>query len=74
VGTSAFEILVVPVLWATVGLILAGALIRGLINAFAAVIGRLRRSPRSHDTIPGAVASSHGRAPRPLARGVASIG
>jgi len=72
-GTSAFEILIVPVLWATLGTFLAGAVIRVLIKAVAAVVGRLGHTVRSFKTVLGAARDFLRRAQRPASRGVGSV-
>jgi hypothetical protein len=66
-GSSAFEILIVPVLWATFGGILAGAAILVLMNAVTSLVVRLGQRLQSRAEHQAA-RSSRPRAHRPVAR------
>lgn len=72
--TSAFEILVAPILWATIGTFLAGAVIRVLMNAVAALVDHLRRTVRSFKTVPQADRNRLRPCHGPIAREVGSNG
>ena len=73
-GMSAFEILIVPVLWGTLGGFVAGAAILVLMNAAEALVGLPGRASRSRKTVPRPARDSPRRAHRAVARGVGSIG
>jgi hypothetical protein len=71
---SAFDLLIVPVLWGTLGSLVAGAAILGVINTTAALVGRVGRSLRS---VKSHVRSARHRVPRArrvFVREVKSIG
>jgi hypothetical protein len=73
-GTSAFDVLVVPVFLATLGSCIAGAAILGLMNAIEALAVRAVRGVRSFQAAPRAACDRRRRVHRPIARGVGSIG
>jgi hypothetical protein len=73
-GTSAFDILIVPVFWATLGGYLAGATILIVMNAVAALVGRLGRPSHPPGMALRAARDSRRRDHRAIARGVGSIG
>jgi hypothetical protein len=73
-GTTAFEILIVPTLWATFDGCLAGIAILVLMNGVAALADRLGRPSQSPDMAPRSAHDSPRRARPPIARGAGSIG
>jgi hypothetical protein len=73
-GTSAFEILVVPVFWATFGGYLAGAVLLFLMKAVAALLGHSGRPSQYPKMAPRSARDSLSRARRPIAREVVSLG
>jgi hypothetical protein len=64
-GTSAFEILVVPVFWATFGGYFAGAALLFLMKAVAALLGHPGR-PAQYPKTPARAMISRPRAARSL--------
>jgi hypothetical protein len=73
-AASAFEVLVAPVLWGTLGAYVAGAAIFALKNLADALVGRLGRMAQSFKVVPGAVRNRRPRSRRSAAHGVGSIG
>jgi hypothetical protein len=73
-GTSAFEILFVPILLATLGSLIAGAAILSAIRGIEALVGCLGRSLRAFKTAPRAAKDRAPRTRRALVRRVKSIG
>jgi hypothetical protein len=68
-GTSAFEILFVPVLWGTFVGIVAGAVLLALMNAVEALVGRLRRPARPLPELSRTARVASRRARRSVVRG-----
>jgi hypothetical protein len=50
-GSSAFEVLIIPVLWTTFGGIVAGAAILSLMNAVQVWVGRLVRTASTLEAV-----------------------
>ena len=73
-GASAFEILVVPVLWTTVGAVLAGAAISMTLSTVSVVAARLARVSRVRGVGPRTLRGPLRRGYRPIARRAGSIG
>ncbi len=73
-GTSAFEVLIVPVFLATLDACIAGAAILSLMNAIEALALRVARRVRSFKAVPQAACDCRRRVHRPIVRGVGSIG
>jgi hypothetical protein len=72
--TSAFDVLIVPVFWATLGSCIAGAASLGLMNAIEALAVRVAQRVRSRKAASRAACDRRGRVHRPSFRRVASIG
>jgi hypothetical protein len=73
-GTSAFEILIVPVFLAALGSSIAGAAILSLMNAIEALAVRVTRGVRFFKAVSRAGCERRRRIHRLIARGVGSIG
>jgi hypothetical protein len=72
-GTSTFEILIVPVFWATLGSCVAGAAILALLNAVEALAGRMSRMARSPKVASQGACDPRCRVHRTIARGVGTF-
>jgi hypothetical protein len=72
-GTSAFDILFVPICWTTFGSWLAGAAILSLIRAIGALVCHMRRVARSVKAAPTTGRDRPVRVLRRIARGVGSL-
>jgi hypothetical protein len=73
-GTSAFDVLIVPVFLATLGSWIAGAAILSLMNAVEALAIRVTRRVRFFKTMSRTARDRRRRVHRPLVRGVGSVG
>lgn len=73
-GTSAFEILIVPVFLATLASCVAGAVILALMKVIESLVDKTVRGPRSSETPPRAASDPRRRVERPTSRTVGSIG
>jgi hypothetical protein len=73
-GTSAFEVLIMPVFLAPLGSCIAGAAILGLMNAVEALAIRVARWVRSFKAVPWAACDRRRRVHWPIVRRVGSIG
>jgi hypothetical protein len=73
-SSSAFDLLLVPVLLGMLGGFVAGAGILALTNAAVALFGGLGRAIQSVKASPRPARVSHCRVPRPVVRGDGSIG
>jgi hypothetical protein len=73
-GTSAFDILIMPVFLATLGSCVAGAAILGLMNAIETLVDRVLRAARCFKALPRVARDPPRRVDRPSARGVGSTG
>ena len=73
-GTSAFEYLIAPVLWATLGSYIVGATVLALLNAIQALAGRTLGAARTAKGAPGAARDSLRRVDWPTVDGFGSIG
>jgi hypothetical protein len=72
-GTSAFDILFVPICWATFRSWLAGAAILSLIRVIGALVCHLHRPARSVKAAPTTGRDRPGRALRRITRGVGTL-
>jgi hypothetical protein len=73
-GTSAFEVLIVPVFLATLGSCMAGAILLSLMNAVETLAGSIVRTARSLKAARLAARDLRRGVHRPIVRGVGSIG
>jgi len=73
-GTSAFEVLIVPIFLATLGSCIAGAAILGLMNAVEALAIRVARRVRFFKAVSRTARDRRRRVHRSPVRGVGSIG
>ncbi len=67
-GSSAFEIILIPVLWGTFLGIVAGIAILTVMNAVEALVGWLGRRARSIDAVRRAARAAPRRTYRPTVR------
>jgi hypothetical protein len=73
-GTSAFDVLIVPVFLATLGSCVAGAAFLVLMHAMEVLVGRIVRTARSLKAASRTVRISRRRVHQTRACGVGSIG
>jgi hypothetical protein len=73
-GLSAFDVLIVPVLWATFGAYVAGAAIFVVKQLVEALVGQLGRASQAFKAVRGADRNRPARARRSAVHGVGSIG
>jgi hypothetical protein len=68
-GSSAFEVIFIPVLWGTFYGIVAGMAILAVINAIEALVGRLGGTARPPEAVPRTARVAPRRTHRPAVPG-----